>query len=332
VVDAARVKAWGLGFGIFSSIAFGTSGAFGKALITAGMSPLQASWVRVAGATLVLAPVTAALRWRVAVAGVRRQWRLLLPYGLLGVAGCQSLYFVAASRLPVGVAILLEFTGPVLVVGWTRFALRVALPRSTAIGVGVALLGLSCVVEVWSGLRMDLLGVLAGLGAAACQASFFLLADRANGRVDPLVMTGAGFFVATVALAVPAPPWGIPWHVLAGRVAFGSHSAPGWSVVILLVLVSTVIAYLASVAAVRRLSAPVAGAVGYVEAVAASAFAWLALGEHLSAVQLAGGAIVLAGAFVAQRSVAAREPGAVITAPPVTDPPVRPSAVTRAGG
>ncbi|HZE32208.1 MAG TPA: DMT family transporter, partial [Actinoallomurus sp.] len=74
------------------------------------------------------------------------------------------------------------------------------------------------------------------------------------------------------------------------------------------VLVSTVTAYLASVAAVHRLSAAIAGAVGYVEAVGAALFAWLTLGEHLSPVQLAGGVIVLAGAFVAQRSVAAREP------------------------
>jgi drug/metabolite transporter (DMT)-like permease len=325
-MDGARLKAWGLGFAVFSSIAFGTSGAFGKALINAGMSPLQASWVRVAGATLVLVPVMIALRRRVAAAAVRRQWRLLLPYGLLGVAGCQSLYFVAASRLPVGVAILLEFTGPVLVVGWTRFVLRTALPRSAAIGVGIALVGLACVVEVWSGLRLDLLGVLAGLGAAACQASFFLLADRASGRIDPLVMTATGFVVATAALAVLTPPWVIPWHVLAGGVAFGEHTAPGWSLVTLLVLVSTAAAYLASVAGVHRLSAPVAGAVGYVEAVTAAVFAWLTLGEHLSPVQLTGGAIVLAGAFIAQRSVAARQP--VAAQLPVMESPV----VTRVGG
>src|SRR5690242_12963174 len=115
-MDAARLKAWGLGLGVFSSMAFGTSGAFGKALIGAGMAPSQASWVRVAGATLVLVPVAFALRWRGAAASMRRQWRLLLPYGLLGVAGSQSFYFVAASRLPIGVAILLEFTGPVLIV------------------------------------------------------------------------------------------------------------------------------------------------------------------------------------------------------------------------
>jgi len=45
-------------------------------------------------------------------------------YGLVAVAACQTLSFVAAGRLPVGVAILLEFTGPVLVVGWVRLVWR----------------------------------------------------------------------------------------------------------------------------------------------------------------------------------------------------------------
>jgi drug/metabolite transporter (DMT)-like permease len=326
-MGAARPKAWGLGLGVFSSVAFGTSGAFGKALIGGGLAPLQASWARVAGATLVLVPVVLALRWRAltrgAAATVLRQWRLLLPYGVLGVAGCQTFYFVAASRLPVGVAILLEFTGPVLVVGWTRFVLRTALPRSAAAGVGVALAGLACVVEVWDGLRLDLVGVLAGLAAAACQAAYFLVADRSSGRIDPLVLAAAGFALGTVTLAAFTPPWRIPWHVLTGGVALGEHTAPGWLLAGLLILISTVTAYVAGVAAVQRLSAPAASAVGYVEAVAAAVFAWLTLGEHLSTVQLTGGAIVLAGAFVAQRSVSAREPAPV----PVPEP-----LVTRAGG
>lgn len=307
-MDAARLKAWGLGFGIFSSMVFGTSGAFGKALIGGGMSPLQASWIRVAGAMLVIVPVIVVVRRRAAVVAVRRHWRLLLLYGVMGVAGAQSFYFVAASRLPVGVAILLEFTGPVLVVGWTRFIARTPLPRSAVAGVGIALAGLACVVEVWSGLRLDLPGVLAGFGAAACQAAYFMAADRASGRIDPLVMTAAGFTIGTAALAVPARPWRVPWYELTGHVTFGGHTPPGWLLLTLLVLISTVAAYLAGVAAVHRLSAPIAGAVGYAEAVFAPMFAWVTLGERLSAIQLTGGAIVLAGAFVAQRSVTAREP------------------------
>jgi drug/metabolite transporter (DMT)-like permease len=307
-VSAGRLKASGLAFGIVSSITFGTSGPFGKALINAGYSPLQASWTRVAGATLVLVPLALLLRRRVAGRAVRSQWPLLLLYGLMGVAGCQSLYFVAASRLPVGVAILLEFTGPVIVVGWMRFVQRRSVPRTAMIGVGIALAGLACVVEVWTGLSIDLLGLLAGLGAAACQAAYFLIIDRVGDDADPLVMTAAGSTVGAVALAVVAPPWGAPWHLLTTDVRFGDRLAPGWSLVVWIVLVSTVTAYLTGVAAVRRLSAPVAGAVAYGEVVAAALFAWIALDERLGPAQLAGGAIVLVGAFVAQRSVAPDEP------------------------
>lgn len=304
-----RVKAVGLGLAIGSSVSFGTSGPFGKALIEAGCSPLQASWIRVAGATLILLPLAALLRWRAVGRAVRRHWPLLLVVGLLGVAGCQSFYFVAASRLPVGVAILLEYTGPVLVVGWTRVVRRTPVPRSAAVGVGIALAGLTCVVEIWSGLRLDPLGLLAGLAAAVCQAAFFLAVERVGDEVDPLVLTAAGSAVGVVVLVPLALPWRLPWRLLGSGVAFGDHTPPGWFLAAWLVLVSTVTAYLAGVAAVHRLSAPVASAVAYVEAVAAALFAWVILGERLSPIQLAGGAIVLVGAFVAQRAVA---PGAPV--------------------
>lgn len=303
-MDGARLRASGLGFGIVSAITFGTSGPFGKALITAGYSPLQASWTRIAGTTLVLLPLALLLRGRAAGRAVRGRWPLLLLYGVMGIAGCQSLYFLAASRLPVGVAILLEFTGPVLVVGWMRFVQGRSVPRSASIGVGIALVGLACVVEVWSGLGIDPLGLLAGLGAAACQAAYFLLIDKVGDDVDPLVMTAAGSTVGVVLLAVAAPPWRIPWHLLTTGVRFGDRLTPGWLLVVWIVLISTVTAYLTGVAAVQRLSAPVAGAVAYIETVSAALCAWIALGERLGVPQLAGGAIVLAGAFVAQRSVA----------------------------
>jgi drug/metabolite transporter (DMT)-like permease len=307
-MNAARAKAWGLGLAIVSSVTFGTSGPIGKTLINNGFSPIQASWARVAGATLVLVPLAAAVRGRVLASVARRYWPALLLYGAAGVAGCQTLYFVAASRLPVGVAILLEFTGPVLVVAWLRLVRRAPVSRAATCGVAIALAGLACVVEVWSGLSLDPLGLLAGLGAAACQAVYFLTVERVGDRADPLVLTAAGSAVAAVALAGLAAPWRIPWGVLARGVAVGDHASPGWLLVAWLVLISTVTAYLTGVAAVHRLSAPVAGAVAYVEAVAAGLFAWVTLGERLSPIQLTGGVIVLAGAFVAQRAVTSTEP------------------------
>ncbi|MFC6880932.1 MULTISPECIES: EamA family transporter [Actinomadura] len=303
--DAARTRAWGLGLAVFSSVCFGGSGPFGKALIGAGLSPLQAVWLRLAGAALVLAPLVLVLRGRAAARGVRPHLGRLVLYGLTGVAGCQAFYFVAASRLPVGVAILLEFTGPVMVLCWLRLVRRSPVHRTAAVGVAVAMAGLALVVEVWTGLRLDALGLAAGLGAAACQAAYFLLIDRLAGQVDALVMTAAGSVVAAVALTAAAAPWTLPWDVLPASVPIAGHTAPAWTLAAWIILVSTVLAYVTGVAGVQRLSAQVAGAICYVEAVAATLIAWAALGERLAPIQMAGGAIVLAGAFIAQRAVAA---------------------------
>jgi drug/metabolite transporter (DMT)-like permease len=313
----SRRRSQGIGLAVVSSLCFSTSGVFGKALIGAGFGPMQAVWLRMAGSALVLVPLVLVVRGPAAVAAARPHWRPLVAYGLTGVAGCQALYFLAASRLPVGIAILLEYLGPVLVLGWIRFARRMPVRRGAAAGVVVALAGLACVVRIWSGVHLDAVGLAAGLGAAACQAAYFLIVERLV--VDPLVLTAAGSVIGTVSLTVLAAPWAMPWGVLAGQVGLAGGDVPAWALLIWLVLISTVVAYLAGVASVQRLNAQVAAAICYSEAVAAIGVAWLVLGERLAAVQLAGGAIVLTGAYIAQRAaarpVAALVPQAAVPVP-----------------
>ncbi|QNE22086.1 EamA family transporter [Kribbella qitaiheensis] len=315
--DAARTKSAGLGFALFSAVTFGGSGPFAKALINAGFSPEQAAWLRILGAAVLLVPLVLIFRGPAGILAARKSWPQLVLYGLTGIAGCQTLFFIAASRLPVGVAILLEFSGPVLVVGWLKFGRKVAVPRSAALGVAIALVGLATVVEIWSGSQLDLIGLLAGLAAAACQAVYFILIDKLTGVADPLVMTAAGSVVGAVLLTAISAPWAVPWHTLTDTIAIGERSAPGWVFAAWLIVVSTVVAYLAGAAAVQRLSAAIGGAVAYVEVVAAGLFAWILLGETLKTNQIIGGLIVLLGAFVAQSSV-----GKV--APPEAPTPLHP--------
>ncbi|MGP4025737.1 EamA family transporter [Actinomadura sp. 3N407] len=301
---AARARAWGVGLVLVASVCFGASGPFGKALIEAGLGPLQAVWLRIATAALVLVPVTVILRGRSAARGLRPHLGRLVFYGLTGVAGCQACYFVAASRLPVGVAILLEFSGPVIVLAWLRLVRRVPVHRAAAAGVAVAMTGLAMVVQVWAGLSLDPLGLAAGFGAAACQAAYFLIVDRLAGKVDPLVITASGTAVAAVALTAPAAPWALPWGVLPAPVPVAGFAAPGWTLVAWIGVVSTVAAYLAGVAGLQRLPAQVGGAICYTEAVAAALIAWAVLGERLTPAQMLGGVIVLTGAYLAQRAAA----------------------------
>ncbi|MEU7555457.1 EamA family transporter [Streptomyces sp. NPDC044571] len=312
----ASGKNAGLGLALVSAVAFGGSGVAAKPLIEAGLDPLHMVWLRVAGAALVLSP----LAWRHRDL-VFRKPLLLAGFGLVAVAGVQAFYFASLSRIPVGVALLLEYLGPALLLGWIRFVQRKPVTRAAATGAAVAVVGLACVVEIWSGLSLDPLGVLLGLAAACCQAFYFVFADQgADGEdvPDPLGVIAYGMLVGALVMTVIARPWRIDWQVLGGPARMGALTVPALLLLGWVVLVATVFAYLTGVVSVRRLSPQVAGVVACLEAVVATVFAWVLLNEHLSTPQIVGGALVLGGAFIAQSS-RQTPPGAGDPAAPALD-------------
>ncbi|MFD6029051.1 EamA family transporter [Streptomyces griseoluteus] len=295
----------GLGLALVSALAFGGSGVAAKPLIEAGLDPLHVVWLRVTGAALVMLPL--AVRHR---ALLRRRPALLAGFGLLAVAGVQACYFAALSRIPVGVALLIEYLAPALVLGWVRFVQRRPVTRAAALGVVLAAGGLACVVEVWSGLRFDALGLLLALGAACCQVGYFVLSDQggdAGERApDPLGVIAYGLLTGAAVLTLVARPWTMDRSVLTGTAHLDGTPVPALALLAWIVLVATVAAYVTGVLSVRRLSPQVAGVVACLEAVIATVLAWVLLGEHLSLPQVAGGAVVLLGAFIAQSSPPAR--------------------------
>ncbi|MEV4997263.1 EamA family transporter [Streptomyces niveus] len=302
-MHASQGRSVGLGLALLSAFAFGGSGVAAKPLIEAGLDPLHVVWLRVAGAAFVMLPVA----WRHRDL-VRRRPALLAGFGLFAVAGVQAFYFASLSRIPVGVALLVEYLAPALVLLWVRFVRRRPVSRAAAVGVVLAVGGLACVVEVWAGLSFDVIGLLLALGAACCQVGYFLLSDQGGDpadpaeAVDPLGVIAYGLLIGTLVLTVIAQPWGMDFALLTGGVDMGGSdvAAPlllGW-----IVLVATVLAYGTGVVSVRRLSPQVAGVVACLEAVIATVLAWVLLGEHLSAPQILGGFVVLVGAFIAQTS------------------------------
>ncbi|MFH0517833.1 DMT family transporter [Streptomyces sp. M41] len=304
---AGRGKGIGLGTAVVSAFAFGGSGVAAKPLIEAGLDPLHVVWLRVAGAALVMLPL--AVRHR---ALLRRRPALLAGFGLLGVAGVQACYFAAISRIPVGVALLVEYFAPALVLGWVRFVQRRPVTRAAALGVVLAVGGLACVVEVWSGLSFDAFGLLLALGAACCQVGYFVLSDQGSDSgdetPDPLGVIAYGLLVGALVLTVVARPWTMDWSVLSDTARMNGTPVAAGLLLAWIVFIATIVAYVTGVLSVRRLSPQVAGVVACLEAVIATVLAWFLLGEHLSAPQIAGGVIVLVGAFIAQSSAPAKSP------------------------
>ncbi|MFF3690603.1 DMT family transporter [Streptomyces sp. NPDC002187] len=311
---ASQGASAGLGLALGSAFAFGGSGVAAKPLIEAGLDPLHVVWLRVAGSALIMLPVA----WRHRALVVRKP-ALLAGFGLLAVAGVQACYFAAISRIPVGVALLIEYLGPALLLGWIRFVQRRPVTRAAAVGVALAVAGLACVVQVWSGLGFDALGLLLALGAACCQVSYFVLADHGTGgddAADPLGVIAYGLLVGAAVLTLVARPWSMDWALLGGSADMSGTEVPAALLLGWVVLVATVLAYVTGVVSVRKLSPQIAGVVACLEAVVATVLAWVLLGEHLSAPQIVGGALVLAGAFIAQSQAPKAPSGPVASGGP----------------
>jgi drug/metabolite transporter (DMT)-like permease len=298
----------GLSLALVSACAFGGSGVAAKPLIDAGLSPLQVVWLRIALSALVLLPV--AVRHRDLP---RRHPGLLVGFGLIGVVCVQGCYFFAISRIPVAVALLIEYLGPALLLCYVRFVQRRRVTRAAALGALVTTMGLALVVQFWDGLgSLDPLGVLAALAAACGMVGYFIVSEKSGAKhgdeaaepVDPMGLTAYGLIVGAVVLLPIAQPWRTHWHTLGTELPLGGNQVPALALLGWVVLVSTVLAYLTGVASVSRLSAPVAGVVACLEAVVATVLAWVLLGQHLDAPQIAGGLLVLTGACVAQLSTA----------------------------
>lgn len=297
---------------VLASFCFGSSGPLAKPAMDAGLSPQQMASARIGLAALVLLAVVAV--WRPRLLRVRRSdWRLLVAYGLIGVAGVQLLYFAAVTRIPIGIAMLLEFTSPVLVALWVRFVRRRVLPARMWVGTVLALVGLAMVAQVWQGLGvLDGLGLLAGVCAALCAAAYFLIGEHGVTRLEPLGLVTWGMVVGALALAVLAPPWTLPFELFDAGADFGPWRLPVWALVLACAVVSTAMAYLLSISSLRDLPANVASVLALLEPVVATTLAWLMLGQALTAAQLVGAVVLLSGATVVQLAarapVAARQP------------------------
>ena len=306
----------GLGLALLSAITFATSGTFARPLITGEWSAVAVVIARVGIAALVLAvPAVLALRGRWAV--LRRNAVSVVLFGLLGVATAQACFFNAVRYLPVGVALLLEYLGIVLVVGWMWLAHGQRPRLLTVAGSVTALCGLVLVLDLTGAGRLDPVGVLWGLGAGVGLAGYFVIAGRTDARLPSVVMASGGMAVGALALLLLGGIGALPLTAGTADVTFGGHRV-SWLVPIAgLSLIAAVVAYLAGVAGTRLLGARLSSFVGLTEVMFAVLIAWLVLDELPSLIQLAGGVLILGGVALVRADELRGTPSASAPAEPV---------------
>ncbi|WP_182112480.1 MULTISPECIES: DMT family transporter [unclassified Actinotalea] len=303
MTTSARRTAAGVAAVVVASLLFAVNGTVSKLAMQAGLSPTRLVELRSLGSAVVLVVVLLALAPRTRLPR-GRELAALAVLGTVGMAMVQWLYFVAISRLPVGLALLVEYTAPLLVALWARFVLREEVRARVWWALAACLAGLTLVAQVGEGVRLDVLGLVAAAGAAVSLATYYLLGDRLVRHRDPLsTQTWSMVFAALFWVAVQ-PLWTFDARVLADDVALPGALAgaelPLWVLLAYVVVLGTVVPYVLILVGVVRLGAARTGIIGMIEPVGAAAAAWLVLSEAMTWVQLVGGAVVLAGVALAE--------------------------------
>ena len=120
---------------------FALNGTVSKVVLEPGSSSRELTQARSAGACAGFALVLALTRPSAAPRFTRRELGFLAVFGIAGVASVQWLYFVAIQRLPVGIALLIQYIGPLLLALWARFVMHARVRRRVWVALVLALRG-----------------------------------------------------------------------------------------------------------------------------------------------------------------------------------------------
>jgi drug/metabolite transporter (DMT)-like permease len=301
---AGRRHRLGYAMVLVAAALFAINGVVSKVILAGGeIDPERLTELRSTGAFVGLAAVLLAFaptRLRIS----RQELPLLVFFGICGFALVQWAYFVAIERLPVGIALLLQFTAPVLVALWARFGRHERVRRRVWAALALTLVGLTLVSQAWLGLTLDGVGVAAALLAAVSLAIYFVVGEHGVGRRDPLSLVCLAFLVAALFWAAVQPWWSFPFGALAESTSLEGNladvSLPVWLLAAWMIVPGTIVPFALSIGALRHLPATIVGVAATAEPPLAALAAYLWLDETLAAVQVAGGLVVLLGIGLAQ--------------------------------
>ena len=286
-----------------SAVAFGAMGIFGKLAYEEGATVGTLLAVRfVLAAALFWALVLATGAARHLRTLPRRDIGLALALGAVGYSAQAGAYFIALTRLDASLLSLLLYTFPAMV---TVAAIALGRERGSRRKTGALVLASGGLVFVLAGAgagALDPLGVLLGIAAAVVYTTYILTSSGVAARVGPLLLSALVCTGAATTLTSAT--------AVAGDLHPGNLTATGFGWVTAIAVVSTVGAVSLFFAGLNRVGPTTASILSTAEPVTTVVLAFLAFGESLSPVQLAGGALVVGAVFVlsapARRTTTAR--------------------------
>lgn len=276
---------------------FALTGPLAKSIQASGWSAPSTVAIRCLAAGAVLLPFVV-LRHPAQIRLIVRSWRAVASFGLVAIGGTQLCFFAAIQYVPVGIALLIEYLAPVmlLVLGWVRGT--APFQWMTLAGAGACSLGLALVVDPGSGTSIDLRGVGWALVAAMCLAFYFVSSSSPDAGLEPVALVASGMWIAGGLVLVLVGSGAVSWQVSSQPATLAGSEIPVALALATLVLVCTVSAYVSGVQAARLLGSRLASFAGMLEVVLAAVVAWLLLDERISPIQTVGAVAMLTGVLV----------------------------------
>jgi drug/metabolite transporter (DMT)-like permease len=290
---------------VIGAIFFSLNGVI-VTLVLDHMTTFRLAQVRALGTFFLLFLITF-IQDRNSLKAQRREIPTLIFYGVFGYAMVQLGYFIGISRgVPLSLVLIIEFTAPIWIVLWIKFVRKAVVAKDMWVAIALSLLGLIMVAKVWQGFSFDLIGTFGALGAALALAVYFLMSQSQGTKRSAQAMVVWGMGIAGLFWSLVLPIWNFPTEIFTTEInlqsRFSDYSAPGWLLIAYIIVFGTMVPYLFVVGGIRRLSASTSSVIGMMEPVLAGVFAWVWLSQSWSAIQLAGGAIVLIGIYIADRA------------------------------
>lgn len=276
---------------VLSAAGFGAMAIFAKLAYRDGVTLATMLFLRfaIAGALLAAWGLLHGMRWP---RGRNLLW--LLAMGGIGYVGQSFGYFAALQYASAGLVALLLYLYPAIVVVLSAliFGRRIGVARGWAVAVALA----GTALTVGGDLVSEPTGIVLGIAAAFIYSAYILAGEGVMPRVGPQA-------AATVVMLAAA--------LVYGAMAFGGGlalpaTATGWAAVLAIALFSTLLAILGFFKGMEKLGAADASTLSTLEPLITLALAALVLGEAVTALQLAGGGLIMAAVLYLARHGAAR--------------------------
>ena len=294
----------GVIFALAGVVLFGLNASTSKVVMSSGITPEEIVIFR-SLATALGAGIALLITNRKAFSVQRHEWRGLIVFGIFGVALMQWSYSNAVKNLPIGIALLIEYTAIVIVplVSLWLFKEKV-LPRLW-FAIVMVLGGLVVVSRIWDG-GLNPVGLMFAVMAALFLSFYFLMGEHVLKKRDTLSTLFYAMSISALFWLIVTPWWNFKPEILVQEVSLTGNlnqvELPLWAMLAWIGVFGSFLPMLFSFLALVHLSATSVGVISTGETVMAFFFAWAWLNEKIDGIQALGGVLVVAGIVLAQTS------------------------------